>query len=135
MEDRIKYTLDNTEIIKPPTQLLDVYKSTTIHYYLLTDPVYSDFIKQKETVIREGGITWEQPRIITSSYLLRMEGFSREAKEAFHIMARENPTSANLLYKMQYKKENENMNIVPHSFTEVSRKINQKIERSNDPFL
>ena len=133
MEEKIRYALDNTEILRPPRQLLATFEATTIHYYLLTEPVYRDFVKSKDTVIREGNITWSQPRIITPYYLLRIEGFSKEARESFKMLARENPYVAGLLYKMTFKKESIRMEIVSHSLTEVFRSIETEIDKSNDP--
>jgi len=132
MEERIRYTLENTEILKPPRRLLDIFGSTTVHYYLLTRPVYSDFIRGEETVIREGEITWGRPRIITPGYLLRTEGFSPEAREAFRMLAGENPNVAALLYRLQFTREPAKMEIVSGPIREVAGRIGEELEKSGD---
>ena len=43
MEEKIKFAIENTEIIKQPKKFLSTYESTTIHYYILTVPFYLEF--------------------------------------------------------------------------------------------
>ena len=90
IEEKIKYAIENTRIIKLPKKLLSSFDATTIHYYILTVPMYLDFegrSAESETVVREGRITWKKPKLITPSYMLRVEGFSGEARKAFEMMA------------------------------------------------
>jgi hypothetical protein len=130
--ERIQYTLEHTEILYPPRQLLATFGPTTVYYYLLTKPVYSECIKNEDTVIREGKITWDQPRIITPYYMLSAEGFSKEAQEALKLLATQNPYIAGLLYKMTYKKDSEKMEIVSNSLMEVYKSLENNIEKRND---
>src|SRR3989304_7321731 len=100
MDEKIKYAIENTEVLKQPKKLLSTYDSTTIHYYILTVPFYIEFegkAKESETVIREGRITWQKPKLITPYYILRMEGFSDEARQAFQMIANENSDLAMML--------------------------------------
>lgn len=76
-----------------------------------------------ETVIREGKITWQRPKLLTPSYILRVEGFSEEAREAFKMLAREDPDVAMMLYSLKFKKDSEKMNIVSNSLMAIARKI------------
>jgi len=134
MPERIKYALEQTEILRLPKQLLATFGSSVVHYYVLTEPVYLEFEKKKEeTIIREGKITWGQPRILTPGYMLRVEGFSGEARKAFEMLAREIPDLAGLLYTMEFKKEFEKMNIVFDNLREVFKKLEQDLEKKGEP--
>lgn len=134
MNERIRYALEQTEILRPPRQLLSTFGSSVVHYYVLTEPVYAEIEKKSlETVIREGKITWGQPRILTPSYMLKVEGFSGEAREAFEMLARENPDLAGVLYRMEFKKEFEKMNIVSGGLKEIFRKLEEEIDKRGDP--
>lgn len=137
MDEKIKYAIDNTEVLKQPKNLLSTYDSTTIHYYILTVPFYIEFegkTKDSETVIREGRITWNKPKLITPHYIMRMEGFSEEAKKAFEMLAGESEDLALMLYKLKFVKDQDSMDIVSVSMEELARKIDDEIEKRKDPF-
>jgi hypothetical protein len=137
MDDKIKYAIENTEILKAPKKYLSTFESTTVHYYMLTTPFYLEFEGRNadsETIVREGRITWQKPKIITPYYLLRLEGFSEEAKKAFSILAGENADIAMMLYKLKFIKEYDHMDIVANSTVEIARKIDAEIEKNNNPF-
>ncbi len=137
MDDKIKYALENTEILKAPKKYLSTFESTTVHYYMLTTPFYLEFEGRNgdsETIVREGRITWQKPKIITPYYLMRLEGFSEEAKKAFSILAGENADIAMMLYKLKFIKEYDHMDIVANSVQEITRKIDAEIEKNANPF-
>jgi hypothetical protein len=137
MEDKIIYALENTEVIKQPKRLLSTFESTTLHYYILAIPFYLEFegkSLESETVIREGRITWQKPKLITPSYILRMEGFSDEAKKAFEILACGNYDLALMLYRLKFVKDYDHMDIVSNSLQSVANKIDAEIEKRGDPF-
>jgi len=134
LDERIKYAIAQTEILRPPRQLLATFGTSVVHYYVLTEPVYLEFERKKEeTVIREGKMSWGQPRILTPDYMLRIEGFSSEARKAFQILAKEIPDLAWLLYRMEFKKEFEKMEIVANSLKEVAKKLEEEIDKRGDP--
>jgi len=137
MEEKIKFAIENTEIIKQPKKFLSTYESTTIHYYILTVPFYLEFegkSAEAETIIREGRITWQKPKLITPYYIIRMEGFSEEAKKAFRMLAGENADLALMLYRLKFIKDYDHMDIVSSSISDVIRKIDEDIEKRQDPF-
>ncbi|MCL4386160.1 MAG: hypothetical protein M1326_07590 [Cyanobacteria bacterium] len=137
MDDKIRFALENTEIIKQPKKFLATYESTTVHYYILAVPFYLEFegkSLESETIIREGRITWQKPKLITPSYILRMEGFSDEAKKAFEILASGNYDIAFMLYRLKFVKDYDHMEIVSNSLQSVAKKIGEEIEKRQDPF-
>ena len=86
-DERIRQAVDNTEILRPPKQSLATFGTTNIHYYLLTEPAYSELVgKVAETVVREGKVIAERPRIVTPYYLSHLEGFSTEAHRYLNML-------------------------------------------------
>lgn len=137
MDDKIKFALESTEVLVHPRKFLATYESTTVRYFILTTPFYIEFegkSSDSETVVREGRITWQKPKLITPYYILRMEGFSNEARQAFQMMANENTDIAMMLYRLKFIKEYDHMDIVSGSIGDVRKKIETDIEKKQDPF-
>jgi hypothetical protein len=131
-DEKIRDAVLATEIIRPPKQALYTFGTTNVTYYLLTHPAYSDPDKAvTETVIREGKVIAERPRIVTPYYLSHLEGFGDEARRYFDSLAREfGPTTAGIFYT--YKNEPREMNIVSDTMMAVVQKINDKIDAKGD---
>ena len=133
MDERIRYAFEHTEIIRRPKQLISTFGSSVIHYYVLSEPVYSEFTKDNlETVVREGKVSWYQPKLLTPSYMFRIEGFSREAKNAFETLASQYPDLAGILYKFKVNKELDEMNFVSGPLLAVAENINNEIDKKGD---
>ncbi len=133
MEDRIRYAVEHTEVLKGPTRALSTFGTTNIHYFLLTEPVYKEPEgRDKETVIREGNVVAERPKIITPDYLLNLEGFSKEARQYFEMVREElGGGVAGLLYT--YKNQPENLTIVSEDLLQVSRRLQEMVEKEQRP--
>ncbi|MDI3547459.1 MAG: hypothetical protein PWR10_1111 [Halanaerobiales bacterium] len=132
--ERIKYALEETEILKFPGNLISTFKPTTLHYYVLAEPAYLEVFKNEgpETKIREGRITWEKPKLLTPGYLLQMEGFSEEARKALQILARQHPDMAGLLYRMRYKKESQRTVTVSRTIKDTFRRLKDELKEKDD---
>jgi hypothetical protein len=129
IDERIKYVLKQTKILKWPEHLLATFGSSTVYYYVLTEPIYSEFEKHsRETVIREGKITWGQPKILTPSYILKSEGFSEEARKAYEILVKENPDLAGILYPLELQIESEKTNIISGNWEKAYEWLKQEID-------
>ncbi len=130
---RIQEAVAQTQIIRAPRQHLYTFGMTTIHYYLLTEPVYAEVCGGgPETVVREGRVLAERPRIVTPYYLSNLEGFSSDARRYFQSLVEEfGPHSPGLLYA--YKNQPEQLNIVSGHWREVAERISQEIDQRNDP--
>ena len=79
-------------LLRLPKQTLATFGTTNVHYYLVTEPSYSEVIDNAgaaETVIREGKVIAESPKIVTPYYLSRLEGFSSDARKYFEMVMRE----------------------------------------------
>jgi hypothetical protein len=121
-----------TQILRPPRQSLETFGTTNVRYFLLTEPVYKETTMPFETVIREGRVIAERPRIVTPYYLTNLEGFSFDARRYFERMLEEHGSHApGLLYT--YKNEPKELNIVCDNLPCVARRLNEEIERQGDP--
>ncbi|MEE8324247.1 MAG: hypothetical protein V3R31_01175 [Candidatus Humimicrobiaceae bacterium] len=135
INEKIKIALKNTEVILEPTELISSYSSTTVHYYMIAIPMYLKFegrSMDSETIVREGRITWQKPKLLTPSYMLRLEGFSEEARKALEMLAMEDNDLAMLLYKLRLVRDSEKMDIVAESLNTVLDKIMEDIKKSGD---
>ena len=132
-DERIRYAVKHTEILRAPKQSLYTFGTTSIYYYLLTEPIYSEMTKDTaETVIREGRIIAERPKIVTPYYLSRVEGFSPEARRYLTALVAEYGADIRGLY-YTYKNEPKGLNIVSDNWLSVVDKINAEIDRRSDP--
>jgi hypothetical protein len=132
-DERIKEAVDRTEILRPPKRSLATFGTTNIYYYLVTEPAYSELVKgTSETVIREGKVIAERPRIVTPYYLSNIEGFSSDARKYFEILIKTHGANAPGLF-YSYKNEPEELTIVGDSLLAVVDKLNIDIDKSGNP--
>jgi len=125
MDDKIRQALERTELIRLPRQELATFGSTILYYYVVTELV------KDVSVVREGNVIAEKPRIVTPAYLIRAEGFSEQARGYLEMMASEYPHEPGVFYR--YKNEPREMNVVSASMREVLSKLNQRIDEEHNP--
>ena len=132
-DDRIEYVTRHTQVLRMPKQALSTFGITNIYYYLVTEPAYSELVKtEDETVIREGRVIAQRPKIVTPYYLSRLEGFGSDAKRYFDMLLNmHGPDAPGLLYT--YKNEPKELNIVSDNWLSVVNKLNEEIDRRGDP--
>jgi len=132
-DERIAYAVKHTEILRLPKQSLATFGNTNVYYYLVTEPAYSELIENvTETVIREGRVIAEKPRIVTPYYLSRAEGFSPDAKRYFETLLKTQGSHVPGLF-YTYKNEPKELNIVSDNLLSVVNKLNAEIDRRGDP--
>ena len=131
-DERIRQAVESTEILRTPKQNLFTFGTTNIHYYLVTEPAYSDLIGDTtETVIREGQVRAERPKIVTPHYLYGLDGFSDNARRYFEqLIEAYGPNMPGLLYT--YRNEPGDMNIVSDHWRSVVEKLNARIDDKGD---
>jgi hypothetical protein len=132
--DRIEYAARHTEILRHPRQHLSTFGITNVYYYLVTEPAYSEFLggDVNETVIREGRVVAERPKIVTPYYLTHLEGFSHDARKYFEMLLRtQGADTPGLFYT--YKNEPKGLNIVSDNLLAVVAKLNDEIDKKGDP--
>jgi hypothetical protein len=131
-EERIRHAVINTQIIRAPRQSLATFGATNIYYYLVAEAAYNEIVKGEETVIREGRVIAERPRIVTPYYLSRVQGFSAEARKYFEmLMTHIDPNSPGLYYA--YRNEPKELTVVSDNLATVVAKLNDDIEKKGDP--
>jgi hypothetical protein len=132
-DERIKHAVKYTEILRVPKQSLYTFGTTNLYYYLLTEPAYSELVNHAaETVVREGRIIAEKPRIVTPYYLSRLEGFSAEARRYFEALTKERGSNIPGLF-YTYSNEPKELTIVPDNLLSVVDKLNAEIDKRGDP--
>ena len=132
-DERIEYAARHTEILRHPRQHLSTFGITNIYYYLVTEPAYADLVSDvNETVIREGRVIAERPKIVTPYYLSRLEGFSYDARKYFEMLLRMHGADTPGLF-YTYKNEPKGLNIVSDDWPAVVNKLNTEIDKKGDP--
>jgi len=132
-DDRIEYAVEHTEILRPPKQSLSTFGATNIYYYLVTEPSYSELTGSTgESVVREGRVIAERPRIVTPYYLSRIEGFSSEARRYLDALIKIRGYDAPGLF-YTYKNEPKGLNIVSDHWRAVVDRLNAEIDKRGDP--
>jgi len=131
-DERIKDAVKHTEILRAPKQSLYTFGTTNIYYYLVTEPVYSELVKNiTETVVREGRVIAERPRLVTPYYLSRLEGFSAEARRYFEALAKEYGSGVRGLF-YTYSNEPKELTIVSDNLLSVVDRLNAEIDKRGD---
>ncbi len=134
-DERIRLAVKHTEILRLPKRSLSTFGVTNIYYYLVTEPVYSELMKDvSETVIREGRVIAERPRIVTPYYLSRLEGFSADARRYFDMLIKTHGRNVPGLF-YTYKNEPKALNIVSDNLLSVVNKLNAEIDKGGDPLV
>lgn len=128
-DERIEYAVRNTVVLRPPKQTLSTFGTTNVYYYLLSEPSYSDIVEaEDETVVREGRVLSERPRVVTPSYLVNVEGFSGHARRFLEMVISEHgPHTPGLFYG--YKNEPKATNIVTSRMQDVFHRLEEDIEK------
>jgi hypothetical protein len=132
-DERIRDAVSRTEILRPPKRSLATFGTTNVYYYLVTEPAYAELVEAtSETVVREGRVIAERPRIVTPYYLSHLEGFSSEARKYFEaLISTHGPNAPGLFYT--YKNEPKELNIISDNLRAVVDKINDEIDKRGDP--
>jgi len=124
-DDRVRYALQNTELVRAPQQSLATFGSSVIDYYVVTELVGN------ASVVRDGKVIAERPRIVTPAYLVNVEGFSDQARRYIAMMARDHPHDSGIFYR--YKNEPKGMNVVSEPVKQVISKLTSQIEEERNP--
>ncbi len=132
-DERLRHAVMNTEVIRPPKQSLTTFGTTSVHYYLVTEPSYSELAKDvSETVVREGRVIAERPRIVTPYYLSRLEGFSLSARQYFDTLLKTYGSDTPGLF-YTYRNEPGELTIVSNDLPSVVERLNAEIDKGGDP--
>ena len=127
-DEEIRKAISQTEVLRYPKQSLSTFGQTIIDYYLLSSPIYDEANKNEETVIREGKVSAERPRIVTPYFLSRIQGFSENAKRYLDFIIRYHGShTPGLLYS--YKNETRELSIVSENLESVAGRLKENMEK------
>ncbi len=131
-ERKIAEAAARTQVARPPRQHLATFGTTTVQYYLVTEPAYHDlFPGFEECVIRQGKVVSERPTIVTPSYMLNLEGFSTEARRYMESLAQHlGPHSPGILYR--YRNEPQSTEVVSGAVPAVARRIGDDLDKRGE---
>ena len=130
-EERMRHAIRNTFVVRPPRQNLATFGTTSIKYYLVTEPVYRELQAEgtpDDVVIREGMIRAEQPQVVTPHHLLQHEGFGDNATDYLkHLVQEIGPDAPGLLYA--YKNEGMRTNVASGDAAQVTNRLKRWLDR------
>jgi len=126
--------VEQTYVVKFPTQHLATFGTTTVEYFIVTEPAYKMLDSQQhntEGVVRKGKVLAEKPALITPTYAMNLDGFSSDAYEYMEHMSRVyGPNSPGIMY--QYKNEAGAMDIVGGIPNEIAQRISDDLKDKNN---
>jgi hypothetical protein len=123
---------ERTWVVRFPRQTLATFGSTSIAYYVVTEPIFQDMQPDsREGVVRTGKVLAERPTIVTPTYAASLEGFSSDAYEYLrHLSFEYGPNSPGIMYR--YRNEAEKMDIVSGEPNEIAHRISDDLERREE---
>jgi len=132
-DERIREAVEHTETLRLPKQSLATFGTTNIYYYLVTEPAYKELVENvTETVIREGRVIAERPRVVTPYYLSQLQGFSTEARRYLDLLTSQRGASTPGLF-YSYRNEPKELTIVSDKLLSVVARLNADIDKHGDP--
>jgi len=134
-DERIRLAVESTEVLRLPKRSLSTFGTTNIYYYLVTEPAYSELARDvSETVVREGRVIAQRPKIVTPYYLSRLEGFGTDARKYLEALIKKHGRNIPGLF-YSYKNEPKELNIVSDNLPSVVNKLNAEIDKRGDPLV
>ncbi|MBV9120619.1 MAG: hypothetical protein JOZ39_07910, partial [Chloroflexi bacterium] len=128
--DEIRQIVENTEIIRPPKQLLATFGTTVVQYFVVTEPAFSGLPGAdpgREAVVRSGKVTAQKPQIVTPTYLMNLfSGFEHGQEFARYLSARFGADSPGLMYR--YEQQPGDTEIVSEAPAAVARRIAGRLD-------
>jgi hypothetical protein len=133
-EEKIRYVIEHTEILRAPKQRLSTFGVTNLHYYLVTEPSYAELVNASEaceTVVREGKVAAENPKIVTPHYLFNLfEGFEHGREYAEFLLRKHGPHEPGLMYR--YRNEPRETSIVSSPLRAVVERLSGIIDMKEE---
>ena len=123
---------EQTWVVRHPKQRLATFGTTSLSYYVVTEPIYRELQPEDpESVVRQGKVVAEKPAIVTPFYAMSLDGFSDDAYDYFkHLSLEYGPNSPGILYK--YRNEAEKMDILTGAPADIAGRIGEDLDRKND---
>lgn len=124
-EEKIKYVVDNTKILRLPARKIATFGTTNVNYYLVTK------VTENVGEVRKGKIKVERPLIIpppSSEVSERLEGFGG-FQNSHVFLAFFRKYMRGLYYNFKFRNELEDIDMVYNPFDQVIKRINEIVEK------
>jgi hypothetical protein len=130
-EDTFQYAVENTQILRAPQRRIETFGQTSFRFYLVSE-LMDDVDKVR---VRDGHLHAERPQIITPDYLHRTlsEDFGERAGEFVDWLREHAPQLAVLKYGFKFRKTNVTESVVHSPLAQVLGRLNEEVDRSEDP--
>lgn len=135
--EMLREVVAQTEVLRRPRQMLSTFGTTSMQYYLLTEPAYRELLSESstgdatETVVRRGMVTSERPQIVTPYYLLNLfHGFEHGKEFARYLMDTQGAHSPGLMYS--YRQELKETSIVSDPLPSVAGRLADQLDQQGD---
>jgi len=129
--DTFEYAVENTQILRAPERRIDTFGQTNFRFFLV-----SELMDAVDSVrVRTGDLHAERPQLITPDYLQRAlsEDFGERAGEFMGWLREHAPQLAVLKYGFRFRKANVTESLVHSPLEEVLGRINEEVDRSENP--
>lgn len=131
IDPQLADAIEMTSVVRPPRQALATFGTTSVRYYLVTEPAFHDLpgmTGEPESVVREGVVRAERPQVVTPYFLSQHEGFGDHTQEYLdYLVETYGADSPGLLYS--YKNEAMETTIVSGDPDEVAARISERLDR------
>lgn len=125
------YAVHNTEVLLHPSNSLETFGATMLHYHLVTQLLDST----SKVRIREGRLRAHRPEILTPQSVLEnlLEGFGGEARAYAEWLRHHQAELMILRYGFAISKENTNEEIVTGTLQAVAQQVRDRVQEKDDP--
>jgi hypothetical protein len=130
-EDTFQYAVENTQVIRAPQHRIQTFGQTSFRFFLVSE-LMDDVDKVR---VRDGQLHAERPQIITPEYMQHTlsEDFGERAGEFIEWLRDHAPQLAVLKYGFKFRKTNVTEQVVHSPLAQVLGRLNEEVERSEDP--
>jgi hypothetical protein len=126
--EAIREVAARTFVVRQPKRTLATFGSTTVRYYLVTEPSYGGEV---EAVVRTGVVTSERPRIVTPTYLANLfRGFDHGSEFAQFLRLVYGADAPGLMYT--YQNQFGELEIVEESPRAVAARLSERLDREGE---
>lgn len=125
------YAVQNTHIVKSPSNLLETFGNTLVNYHHLSEMMDST----NQIRIREGRVEAVRPQIMTPDHFEGsiLEGFGEESRKYLDWLQRNKADIAILKYGFSIRKLDINEHIITESLTNAVDRVKREVDQKNDP--
>lgn len=125
------YAVNNTQVLRLPSNRLETFGTSVVHYHLLTELMDST----DKVRVREGKIEAFRPRLITPDLFNQsaLEGFGEEAVKYTEWLQSHRAELLIMQYGFAIKKTETHDHIVTDKLQAVTERVQEDLKEKDDP--